>query len=142
MPAITLEHANITVTDPDRALRFFTTALPGWRVRGGGEMDWYGKPIRWTHVGTDDVYIALQSGGEGPGPDWQGHATGVKHLGLVVDDIDAAVARLQRDGFAVDHWGGQTAHRRSVYLMVGADFQVELVQYLSRDAALRNAYAA
>ena len=57
-------------------------------------------------------------------------------------NIDAAVARLQDSGFAIDHWGGETPHRRSVYFMVGADFQVELVQYLSTDPALRNAYAA
>ena len=38
--------------------------------------------------------------------------------------------------------GGETPRRRSVYFMVGADFQVELVQYLSTDPALRNAYAA
>jgi catechol 2,3-dioxygenase-like lactoylglutathione lyase family enzyme len=142
MPVATLEHANITVTDLDQALRFFAAAAPNWRLRGGGEMDWFGKTIQWRHVGHDDHYIALQSGGQGPGPHWQTHATGVKHIGLAVGDIDAAVARLQDGGFAIDHWGGETPHRRSVYFMVGADFQVELVQYLSTDPALRNAYAA
>lgn len=142
MTDITLEHVNITVTDLDRALRFLTTALPAWRVRGGGEMDWFGKPIRWVHVGSDDVYVALQGGGQGPGPHWQGHGTGVKHLGLVVQQLDATVARLQQAGFAIDHWGGETAHRRSVYFMVGTDFQIELVHYLSAEPALRNAYAA
>ena len=49
----------------------------GWRLRGGGEMDWYGKSIAWRHLGNDDHYIALQSGGEGAGPHWQTHTTGV-----------------------------------------------------------------
>ena len=58
-----LEHANITVTRLAPALQFLRTALPSWRVRGQGEMDWFGTPIQWLHVGTDSHYIALQSGG-------------------------------------------------------------------------------
>ena len=58
-----VEHINATVQDIDRALHFITTALPEWRVRGGGTLAWYGKTIRWLHVGDDAHYIALQSGG-------------------------------------------------------------------------------
>ena len=64
-----VEHVNATVQDIDRAVRFITAALPEWRVRGSGTLDWYGKTIRWLHVGDDAHYIALQSGGQGAGPD-------------------------------------------------------------------------
>jgi catechol 2,3-dioxygenase-like lactoylglutathione lyase family enzyme len=135
-----VEHVNATVQDIDRAARFITTALPEWHVRGGGTLDWYGKPIRWLHVGNDTHYIALQSGGEGPGPDWQSHRTAIKHVGIVVPSVQAVVDRLRAAGFEVDHWGGETAHRHSVYVMQGDDFQVEFVEYKTADAALRNAY--
>ncbi len=145
MPSITshsfVEHINATVQDIDRAVRFFTTALPEWRVRGGGTIDWYGKPVRWLHVGDEMNYIALQSGGSGPGPDWQSHATAIKHVGIVVPLLPAVVERLQGAGFDVDHWGGETAHRRSVYVMLGDDFQVEFVEYKTQDTALRNVYS-
>jgi catechol 2,3-dioxygenase-like lactoylglutathione lyase family enzyme len=136
-----VEHVNATVQDIDRALRFITTALPEWRVRGGGTMDWYGKTIRWAHVGSDEHYIALQSGGDGPGPDWQSHRTAIKHVGIVVPSVHDVVDRLRAAGFELDHWGGESAHRNSVYVMLGDDFQIEFVEYRTRDAALRNAYA-
>ena len=58
-----VEHINATVQDIDGATLFITTAIPEWRVRGGGTLDWYGKTIRWLHVGSDAHYIALQGGG-------------------------------------------------------------------------------
>jgi catechol 2,3-dioxygenase-like lactoylglutathione lyase family enzyme len=136
-----VEHINATVQDIDRAVRFFTAALPEWRVRGGGTIDWYGKPIRWLHVGDDRHYIALQGGGGGPGPDWQSHATAIKHVGIVVPSVQAVVERLQAAGFELDHWGGKAAHRNSIYVMLSDDFQVEFVEYQTQDIALRNAYA-
>jgi hypothetical protein len=136
-----VEHINATVQDVDRTVRLVTAALPEWRVRGGGTIDWYGRPVRWVHVGSDEHYIALQGGGEGPGPDWRSHQSAIKHVGIVVPSVQAAVERLSAAGFEVDHWGGETAHRRSVYAMAGDDFQIEFVEYRTHDAALRNTYA-
>jgi catechol 2,3-dioxygenase-like lactoylglutathione lyase family enzyme len=136
-----VEHVNATVQDVDRAVRFFTTALPEWRVRGEGTMDWYGKTIRWLHVGGDAHYIALQSGDAGPGPDWRSHRAAIKHVGIVVPSVQAVVDRLQAAGFELDHWGGQTAHRKGVYVMLGDEFQVEFNEYMTQDAAMRHAYA-
>jgi catechol 2,3-dioxygenase-like lactoylglutathione lyase family enzyme len=141
MSIATLEHVNLTVSNLERSLRFVQTALPDWRVRGESRMDWFGKPIQWVHVGTDQVYLALQSGGEGLALDWQSHHTGVKHVGLVVSNLDATVARLTEAGFALDHWGGSSAYRRSAYFVEAGSVQFEFVEYLSDDVALRNHYA-
>ena len=141
MAAEYLEHANLTVTRLAPALQFLLTALPGWRVRGQGRMDWLGATIDWLHVGSDSHYIALQSGGDGPPLPWHSPASGAKHLGIVVPDLDALVARLQTAGHALDHWGGCTAHRRSVYFSPDDLLQIEFVQYLSDLPAERNAYA-
>lgn len=141
MTTATLEHVNLTVNDLQTTLRFIQTALPGWQVRGQGHMDWFGKPIQWLHVGTASQYLALQSGGDSQALDWQGHQTGVKHVGLVVDDLEAVVARLNEAGFALDHWGGSSAYRRSAYFVEPGSVQFEFMQYLSDDPALRNHYA-
>lgn len=137
---VILEHANLTVRDLDAALAFLQAAVPGWRVRGEGRMDWYGKPIRWVHLGDAQQYIALQSGGEGPLPAWADHALGVKHLGLVVDDLDAAITRLAALGHVVDHPGGDGLRRRAAYFSPDDLVQIELVQYLDADPAVRNHY--
>ena len=137
-----LEHANITVRDIDATLHFIQAALPAWRVRGGGTMDWYGKPIRWVHVGTDHSYLALQSGGVGDEIDWTSHQVGTKHIGIVVASVDAVVERLVSAGHALDHWGGTDAHRRSAYFICRGSVQFEFVEYSSEVAAERNRYAA
>lgn len=136
-----LEHANVTVENIDRALTFLMTALPSWRVRGGGTMDWFGKTIRWVHVGTDEHYLALQGGGEGDKPDWKTHRLGVKHLGFVVADLDAVVHRLAEAGFPVDHYGPEHPHRRRVYFSPDDLVQAEFIQYLSDVPSERHSYA-
>jgi catechol 2,3-dioxygenase-like lactoylglutathione lyase family enzyme len=141
MSRSTFEHVNLTVTDLPRVLHFVQTALPDWRVRGGGTMDWFGQPIDWCHVGTDEAYIALQSGGNTEALDWQSLATGVKHIGLVVPDMDAVVQRLTAAGFPLDHLGDLTAVRRSAYVVAPGSVQFEFVQYNSTDPALRNDYS-
>ncbi len=40
-----VEPANTTVKDLAAAVHFLITAMPSWRVRGRGHMDWFGKSI-------------------------------------------------------------------------------------------------
>lgn len=142
MSRVTLEHANITVERLAPARDFLLAALPGWRLRGEGRMDWYGKTITWLHLGDDHTYLALQDGGEGQGPRWDSHGASTKHLGFVVDDLDAVVARLQAAGHAPDHWGAEGPVRRSVYFSPPGLPQIEFVSYAVADAAARNRYDA
>jgi catechol 2,3-dioxygenase-like lactoylglutathione lyase family enzyme len=137
-----IEHVNLTVSDLEATAQWLITALPHWRVRGQGQVDWFGQQIRWMHVGDDHTYLALQEGAQGEPLDWRDLKPGVKHIGLVVDSLDAAVSRLEQAGHALDHWGGETAWRRSVYLIAPGGLQFELVEYRSADPALRNDYAA
>ena len=85
MPQGYLEHANITVSDPDRSSELLKQ-LCGWHER------WRGASLQggWTiHVGNDHDYLAIYTTGS-PLP--QQHAKGMplNHVGLVVDDLDAA----------------------------------------------------
>lgn len=141
MPSEYLEHANITVRNVDAAQQFLQLALPTWQVRGQGQMDWFGKTIRWLHLGNASHYIALQSDGEGAVLDWQSHAVGVKHLGLVVPDLAALQTRLTAAGYPQDHPGGKHPHRRSVYYQMDGLVQIEFMQYLSAQTAQRNDYS-
>ena len=125
-----LDHANLTVVDIDRAVAF-TTALPSWRVRGRGRMDWFGTTIRWLHVGNDDSYLALQDGGQGEAMDWRSRRIGAKHLGITG-------ARPRRGGAAAGRRrlgdgppGGTHPHRRSAYYVADELVQIEFMQYLS-----------
>ena len=84
MPQGSIEHVNLTVTDIERSAALFEKLL-GWRRRWRGEAMNYGETI---HVGEDQSYLALYS-------DRRDHAGQVKgrplnHVGLLVDDLDAA----------------------------------------------------
>ncbi len=85
MPQGFLEHANITVSDPERSSALLQQ-LCGWHER------WRGPAINggWTiHVGSERDYLAIYTTGA---PVAQRFAKGVplNHIGLVVDDLDAA----------------------------------------------------
>jgi catechol 2,3-dioxygenase-like lactoylglutathione lyase family enzyme len=80
----TIEHANLTVSDIERSSALFQKLL-GWRERWRGEGRDGGETI---HVGDDRAYLALWT-------DRLPHARFAKgeplnHIGLVVDDLDAA----------------------------------------------------
>ena len=61
MPIGTLEHCNITVSDPERSAAFLGK-LCGWHERWRGPSQLGG----WTiHCGNDDGYVALWTDGKG-----------------------------------------------------------------------------
>ena len=139
-----LEHANATVRDLDEVKDVLLCALPGWRVRGEGMMDWFGqRTIRWLHVGTEHSYIALQSGGEGVAeqhPEWRSSALGTKHIGIVVPSLNETLQRLAAAGYTPDHWGGAHPFRKSAYVLAREGLQFEFVEYLSLNLSERNDY--
>ncbi|WP_374358407.1 VOC family protein, partial [Chitinimonas sp.] len=120
-----LEHANLQVQDIDEASHFILTALPDWRLRGQGDMDWFGKPVQWRHLGNDHAYIALQSGATEPAANWRNCSANVKHLGMVVASLPALLMRLEAAGYLPDHWGASHPHRRSVYFLNRDGIQFE-----------------
>lgn len=92
-----LEHANLTVSDPD-ATAAWMCDLFGWHVR------WSGPAInggRTVHVGTGTGYLALYAPKT---PARTGESSydivgGLNHVGVVVDNLDAAEARVRAAGF-------------------------------------------
>jgi len=83
-----LEHVNLTVTDADRTAALLRD-LFGWRIRWSGASKAGGHSV---HVGDDERYVALYSPvGETQAPgDNLTRIGAVNHLGVLVDDLDAA----------------------------------------------------
>jgi len=138
-----LEHLNVTLTDLDRATRALQAIVPTWSVRGAGTwQDDDGRPVAWRHVGDDFQYLALYATPPGQALSAHGRGNAFNHLGLVVDDLDAALERLRALDIPLDHVGGSTEHRRSAYVMIEPErLQVELVAYDSAVPSERNVYA-
>ncbi|MEQ9316642.1 MAG: VOC family protein [Henriciella sp.] len=137
---VRLEHANLVVTDIEPTLSFLKTAFPHWRVRGGGDGTWSGKPRKWLHVGDDEVYIALSDNGEGAPRDLKSHVPGLAHLAFEVSNLDALKARMAAGGHEITNPGSPTEHRRNVYYIDGNNIEFEFVEYLSDDPAEKNRY--
>jgi len=132
--SIRIEHANISVRDIEKALRFITTALPEFHIRGGDCID-------WLHYGDDDTYISLMAlSMEAQIGHHSYQDTGVNHIGIVVDNVDAVVARLEAAGYRQDT-GPEVSQWRKRYYFADDDYQQwEFIEYLTEDPALKNAY--
>jgi catechol 2,3-dioxygenase-like lactoylglutathione lyase family enzyme len=138
MAATRLDHVNLTVRDIDETIRFLRLAFPDFRVRA----DEVGADgVRWTHVGTDDTYLALTEAEAGTAP-WVPYTgrPGLNHLGFEVDDADALRARLTAAGY--ECWNVSKDHpaRVRVYFFDADGNDWEFVQYLTDDVALRHDY--
>ena len=84
MPKGQIEHANLSVTDPERSAKLFIDML-GWHERWRGQSKMGGDTI---HVGDAKTYLALYTNENVAG----NFAKGVplNHIGVLVDDLDAA----------------------------------------------------
>ncbi|MBB3033162.1 VOC family protein [Alteriqipengyuania lutimaris] len=92
MPTGRLEHANISVTDPERSAALLVDLL-GWHERWSGPSMGNGRTI---HVGSADSYVALYTGSHVAGDYVKGNP--LNHLAFVVDDLAAAEEVVKRHG--------------------------------------------
>lgn len=92
MPIATLEHVNLTVTDPARSASLFSD-LCGWHIRWEGPSKMGGQTI---HVGNESNYLALYTNDKAIGGLPKGKP--LNHVGLLVDDLDAAEAIVTKSG--------------------------------------------
>jgi catechol 2,3-dioxygenase-like lactoylglutathione lyase family enzyme len=135
-----LDHANLTVRDVDETIRFLQIAFPDFRIRGEGKK-WNGA--RWVHVGTDDVYLALEQARAEAPERWVPYAgkPGTNHLGFEVDDAAALRERLRAAGYPDTTVPNRHPHRRRVYFHDRDGNDWEFVQYLSDDPKERHDYS-
>lgn len=108
---IRLEHANVTVSDPDATAAWLADVF-GWSVRWRGPAIHGGRSI---HVGNAESYVALFCPGETRSTDADSYHTAgmLNHLAVFTDeDIDAVEARVRTAGFTPVNHGDYAPGRR------------------------------
>ena len=90
-----VEHANLSVTDPNRSAQFFAK-LMGWEERWRGHSALGGDTIHVGEPGNGASYIAFYTGDHVKGNFSKGQP--LNHVGLVVDDLDAAETVVAEHG--------------------------------------------
>jgi len=124
MPALRIEHVNVTVRDVDRAADLMRRVF-GWHIRWQGPAMSGGRTI---HVGSDDAYIALY--GPRGGLSDEGFAKGrpLNHIGVEVDDLDATEERVLAAGLKTFSHGSYDPGRR-FYFNDHDGIEYEVVSY-------------
>ncbi len=123
MPTASLEHVNLTVTDPAR-LADFLIKLCGWHIRWEGPSMANGHTI---HVGNAGSYIALYTNTSATG----GHRKGqpLNHVAFQVDDLDAAEAIVAQAGLEPFSHSNYDPGPRSFYFFDWDGIEFEVVSY-------------
>ncbi|MBC7004392.1 VOC family protein [Photobacterium sp. BZF1] len=133
-----VEHANITVGNIDHTIAFIQTALPAFAVRHCGESNGY----RWCHIGTEQSYLALQEVVERTSVDRTPYVdSGINHIGLVSEDVEAIRARLLAAGYKENEMETSHPWRKRVYFWDPNGIEWEFIEYLSQDNSQRNDYS-
>ncbi len=122
MPTGFLEHANITVSDPERSSALLQQ-LCGWHERWRGPSQLGG----WTiHVGNERDYLAVYTNEGRGGPYAKGAP--LNHVGLVVDDLAAAEAIVINAGLEPFNHADYEPGRR-FYFFDWDGIEFEIVNY-------------
>jgi catechol 2,3-dioxygenase-like lactoylglutathione lyase family enzyme len=120
-----IEHVNVTVSDAERTAALMQS-LFGWQVRWRGPARDSGTTI---HVGSADHYVALYTGRDARYTD-EDFAKGrpLNHIGVLVDDLDAAEARVIAAGLKPFSHGDYEPGRR-FYFLDPDGIEYEVVSY-------------
>tara|TARA_A100001391_G_scaffold78331_1_gene50623 strand:+ start:86364 stop:86735 length:372 start_codon:yes stop_codon:yes gene_type:complete len=92
MPEGRIEHVNLTVSNIPRSAQLFKDLL-GWEERWRGPASHGGETM---HVGNATSYLALYY--DGATHEGQIKGKPMNHVGLLVDDLDAAEAVVRDQG--------------------------------------------
>ncbi len=123
MPSASLEHVNITVSDPHKTAEMICQ-LFDWRIRWQGPSTIGGYTI---HVGTDDDYVALYSEGKTQKSEISNYrqSGGLNHIGIVVDDLDKVEKRILDAGYKTQSHADYEPGRRFYFLdRDGVEFEI------------------
>ena len=131
-----LEHANITVNNLQEAIRFFQTAFPHFKIRGGGN-----ERREWVHLGDDYTYLAINQAKSTDSKTEKNYdVRGINHLGFVVSDVETIAKNLLENGYKRDYPKEVEKFRIRDYFADADGNQYEFIQYLSEKVEERNYY--
>ena len=132
-----LEHINITVSDLKESIRFFQTAFPHFKIRGGSN-----GMREWVHLGDDDAYIAINQATEKLEKATKNYdKIGINHLGFVVQEVEEIAANLLKNGYKRSYPKQVEEFRIREYFTDADGNEFEFVQYLSDKVEEKNSYS-
>ncbi|MCB1390693.1 MAG: VOC family protein [Rhodobacteraceae bacterium] len=123
----TLEHTNLTVSDPRATARWMAEVF-GWQTR------WEGPSLNAgfsVHVGGADSYLALYRPASAPrAATVSSYDTvgGLNHLAVTVPDLDATEAKVRAVGFETHSHASYEPGRR-FYFNDSDGVEYEVVSY-------------
>ena len=123
MPIATIEHVNITVSDPERSAKLFEK-LCGWHERWRGLSKLGGRTI---HVGSESEYLAIYTNDNVRGEFSKG--VPLNHVGLQVDDLAAAERIVVEAGLEPFNHGEYDPGPKSFYFFDWDGIEFEVVSY-------------
>ncbi len=135
-----IEHVNITVPDIDEAIRFLKIVAPDFEVRKDERPS---NSYRWTHIGNEEYYFALQEPHLDTDPKKQLQAYknyGINHVALVVSNLQVIEEKLLDSGYRRGIGTPVEKHRKRAYYFDNSDFEWELVEYLSEKPSEKYLY--
>ncbi len=120
-----LEHANLTVKDPDELAALFCR-LFDWKIRWAGEALNNGRTV---HVGSEDSYLALYTHENATETRSRNPSVinNLNHLGFVVSDIDEIELKVKEEGYEPINHADYDPGRR-FYFMID-ELEIEVVDY-------------
>ncbi len=126
MAAGILEHANFSVSDPQKTADMLCTIFD-WQIRWSGASIHDGHTM---HVGGQNSYLAIyaRDGMRNAAPNDYKTVGAMNHIGVVVDDLDAAEARVLDAGFQTTNHGDYEPGRR-FYFHDHDGIEFEVVSY-------------
>jgi catechol 2,3-dioxygenase-like lactoylglutathione lyase family enzyme len=121
-----LEHANITVTNPEATAKWMADVF-GWHTRWSGPSIYDGFSL---HVGGAESYLALYAPPTTPKSPDDSYTTlrGLNHLAVTVQDIKATEAAVLAAGFTPTNHADYEPGQR-FYFRDGDGIEYEVVQY-------------
>ena len=133
-----LEHNNVTVSDLDFSIEFFTHIFSDWKLRHRAYFDKERQDFEWAHVGTEISYLALQST-----PYNQTFSRPISHYfdhyGIIVDNLEDVVSRLKKYPYRIRIEPEKPSYKK-VYAYIFDGIILEILQYKTDNLSLRNKY--
>lgn len=126
MTVATLEHVNVTVSNPKDTAGFLCRIF-NWKVRWNGPSASGGTTY---HVGNKAGYLAVYSDGASKRPDSNSgsYLNGLNHIAVVVDDLETVERKVKAEGFKPHNHGSYEPGRR-FYFHDNDGIEYEVVSY-------------
>ena len=123
MQTASLEHVNVTVSDP-RRLAALLEKLCNWHIRWEGEAMDNGYTI---HIGTDAAYLALYTNDAAKGG--AGKGAPLNHVALKLPDLEAAERIVTEAGLKPFNHRSYDPGPDSFYFLDWDGIEFEIVSY-------------